>query len=141
MRAISKSGPIVTKLCTHHSRLNSVRCAKFRNLTNIMLDLIKYAVPNFVQIERYLGTLVHHLHKIGRKYIWELYLNLNRFSRNLTHITLDLYTIPNFVQIERYIGTLVHHLPKIGQNYTWQLYLYLNRFSRNLAHIILDLIK
>ena len=70
-------------------------------------------MPTFVQIEGYLGTLVHDLHKIQRKYIWELYLNLNRFSRNLAHIILGLihYAVQNFVQIERYIGTLVHNLP------------------------------
>ena len=58
-------------------------------------------------------ALVHHLHKIVRKYIWELYLNLNRFSRNLAHIFLDLIqnAVPNFVEIERYLGTLVDQLP------------------------------
>ena len=89
--AISKSEPIFRKLNTHHSRLNSLRCAKFcanRKIyrdfggpftlnrkkiymgaiskskpiwRNIILDLIHYAVPNFVQIDRYIGTLVNHL--------------------------------------------------------------------------------
>ena len=88
-------------------------------------------MQNFVQIERYIGTLVNHLLKIERKYIWEQYLNLDRFSRNLAHIILDLieYDMLNFVQIERYIGTLVDHLHKIGRNYIWELYLNLDRFS------------
>ena len=101
-----------------------------RNFTNIIIDLIQYAVPIFAQIEGYIGTLVHHLSLIGQKYMWELYLNLNRSSRNLTQIILDSIQCPmqNFVQIERYIGTLVHHLPKIGRNYIWELYLNLNLF-------------
>ena len=96
-------------------------------------------MTNFVQIESYIGTLRHHLHEIGRNYIWELYLNLDRFSPNLADITLGLiqYVMPNFVQIEGYIGTLVHHLYEIGRNYIWELYLNQDRFSRNLADITL----
>ena len=89
MGTISKSEPIFTKLNTHHSRPYSLRRAKFHanrkiyrdfgapftlNRTKIymgsisnsgpifILDLIQYAVPNFVQIEIYIETLVHHLH-------------------------------------------------------------------------------
>ena len=29
-------------------------------------------MPNFVQIEGYIGALAQHLHEIGRKHIWEL---------------------------------------------------------------------
>ena len=38
MGAISKSGPIFKKLNTHHSRPNSVRCAKFRANRKIYRD-------------------------------------------------------------------------------------------------------
>ena len=38
MGDISKSEPIFTKLGTHHSRLNSVRCAKFRANRKIFRD-------------------------------------------------------------------------------------------------------
>ena len=93
MGAICKSEPIFT-----------------RNLTHIFLDLVQYAMRNFVQIEGYIGTLLHHLHKIGRKYIWELYLNLDRFSRNLVDITLGSiqYVLPSFIEIKKYKGTLVN---------------------------------
>ena len=59
-------------------------------------------MPNFVQIEGYMGTLVHPLHEIGRNYTWELYLNLDRFSQNLADIILGSiqYVMSNFVQIE-----------------------------------------
>ena len=92
----------------------------------------------FLEIEKFAGTLMEHLPKIGRNYIWELYLNLNRFSGNLTHIILDLihYAMPNFVQIDGYIGNLVHHLPEIGRKYIWELYLNRNRFSPKVTHIV-----
>ena len=70
MGAISQSEPIFPKLTTHHSRLNSVRYAKFRANRRIHRDL------------------VHYLLKIGRKYIWELYGNLNRFDM-LQHRTMS----------------------------------------------------
>ena len=40
---------------------------------------------------------MHHLPKIGRNYILELYLHLHRFSRNLVNIILGLiqYAAPN----------------------------------------------
>ena len=38
MGAISKSEPIFTKLCTHHSRPNSLRCANFRANRKIYRD-------------------------------------------------------------------------------------------------------
>ena len=112
-----------------------------RNKADITLGSIQYVMPNFVQIERYIATFVHHLHEIVRNYTWELYRNLDRFSRNLADITLGLiqYDMLNLVQIERYIGTLGHHLHEIGRNYIWELYLNLDGFSRNLADIILDL--
>ena len=96
-----------------------------------------------MQIERYIGTLGHHLHEIGRNCIWELYLNLDRFSRNWADIILGSiqFVKPNFVQIERHIGTLGHHLHEIGRNYIWELYMNLDRFSRNLADIILGSIQ
>ena len=124
MEAISKSEPIFTKLCTHYSRLNSVRFAKIR--ANRMI----------------FRGLLHHLPKIGRNYIWELYVNLNRFSRNISYIILDLiqYSIPNFVQIERYIGTIYI---KSDTN----IYIYVGAISKSepifmkLSTIILDLIQ
>ena len=173
MEALSKCQPIFTKtwhtsFCTKFSTPNFVQIERYmwtlvhhlheigrnyiwelylnldrfsRNLADIILGSIQYVMPNFVQIERYIATLVHHLHEIGRNYVWELYRNQDRFSRNLADIFLGSiqYVMPNFVQIERYIATLVHHLHEIGRNYIWELYLNLDRFSRNLAHIILDL--
>ena len=44
MGAISKSEPIFRKINTHHSRPNSLRCAKFR-----------------ANRKGYIGTLVHYL--------------------------------------------------------------------------------
>ena len=94
MGAISKFGQIFSKLGRHHSRLNTVRYDKFRANQKIHRD---FGAPS---------------HEIGRNYIWELYLNLDRFSRKLADINLGLvqYVVPNFVQIEGYIGALVHHL-------------------------------
>ena len=54
MGAISKSEPIFSKLGTRHSAPNSVLYAEFH--ANRMIY----------------GGFLHHLHKIGRKYIYEL---------------------------------------------------------------------
>ena len=145
MGAISKSEPIFTKLSTHHSRLNSVRCTKFRanrkifrdfgalftlNRTKIYMDAISKSQPIFSKLSIHHSVPHSVLHAkfhanrmiyrdfggpitLNRSKIYmELYLNLNRFSRNVTHIILDSiqFPLPNFVKIERYIGTLVHHL-------------------------------
>ena len=71
MGAIAISEPISIKFGVHIFRPNFVVCAKFHT---IRADITR---------------LVHNKKQIGRRYIWELYLNFDRLSPIFAKFHLD----------------------------------------------------
>lgn len=118
MGAISNSEPISIWFAKNVSRPKSVTHFKFH------------------QDWTYIAGLVHQIPKIGRKYIWEQYQNLNRFQYNLANLFVVLipWYFPNRIKIGQNLRVWSINCLKSGEH-IYGSYMYIWTDMNQIWHI------